>query len=124
MTTIYNAHAGGALPRDVIKIPALAGGAGMIERWFLCKTCDAVFEPRQLKNHEGHKTMKHPTQKPLEVTRRLLKSCLPGENGKVLIPFAGTGSECVVARELGADYIGIEINPDYVQLANGFLAKY
>ena len=26
--TIYNAHKNGALPRDVIKIPALAGGAG------------------------------------------------------------------------------------------------
>jgi len=30
--TIYKAHEGGALPRDVIKIPALAGGAGMSER--------------------------------------------------------------------------------------------
>ena len=26
--TIYNAHESGALPRDVIKIPAIAGGAG------------------------------------------------------------------------------------------------
>jgi site-specific DNA-methyltransferase (adenine-specific) len=30
--TIYKAHEGGALPRDVIKTPALAGGAGMNER--------------------------------------------------------------------------------------------
>jgi site-specific DNA-methyltransferase (adenine-specific) len=119
--TVYKAHEGGALPRDVIKIPALAGGAGMIERWFLCKTCDGVFEPRQLQKHEGHEIMKHPTQKPLEITRRLLKSCLPGKNAQVLIPFAGTGSECVVARELGANYLGIEINPDYVRLAQGFL---
>lgn len=119
--TIYNAHEGGALPRDVIKVPALAGGAGMIERWFLCKTCDKVCEPRQLQKHEGHEIMKHPTQKPLEITRRLLKSCLPKNSGKVLIPFAGTGSECVAARELGAEYVGIEINPDYVRLAQGFL---
>ncbi|MFA6503085.1 MAG: transcriptional repressor LexA [Candidatus Paceibacterota bacterium] len=121
--TIYKAHEGGALPRDVIKTPALAGGAGMVERWFLCKTCNDVYEPRQLRKHEGHDTMKHPTQKPLEITRRLLKSCLPEKEAVVLVPFAGTGSECVVARELGADYIGIEINPDYVQLANGFLKK-
>lgn len=119
--TVYKAHEGGALPRDVIKIPALAGGAGMIERWFLCKTCDDVYEPRQLQKHEGHEIMKHPTQKPLEITRRLLKSCVPEKGAKVLIPFAGTGSECVVARELGADYLGIEINPDYIQLAQGFL---
>ena len=96
----------------------------MIERWFLCKTCDDVCEPRQLQKHEGHEIMKHPTQKPLEITRRLLKSCLPEKDGKVLIPFAGTGSECVVARELDADYLGIEMNPDYVRLANGFLARY
>lgn len=121
--TVYKAHEGGALPRDVIKIPALAGGAGMIERWFLCKTCNGVFEPRQLQKHEGHEIMKHPTQKPLEITRRLLKSCLPERDGRVLIPFAGTGSECVAARELGADYLGIEINPDYVRLANGFLSQ-
>ena len=38
--TTYNAHSRGALPRDVIKIPALAGGAGMSERWFLCRTCN------------------------------------------------------------------------------------
>ena len=122
--TVYKAHEGGALPRDVIKIPALAGGAGMIERWFLCKTCDEVCEPRQLQKHDGHEIMKHPTQKPLEITRRLLKSCLPKKDGTVLVPFAGTGSECVVARELDANYFGIEINPDYVKLANGFLGKY
>jgi len=40
--TIYKAHEAGALPRDVIKVPALAGGAGMAERWFLCKTCNDV----------------------------------------------------------------------------------
>ena len=39
-TTIYNAHSNGALPRDVIKIPALAGGAGRRERHFLCRNCN------------------------------------------------------------------------------------
>ncbi|MDP2649026.1 MAG: transcriptional repressor LexA [bacterium] len=123
-STIYVAHEKGALPRDVLKAPALAGGAGMMERWFLCKTCDAVYAPREIANHRDHNVVKHPTQKPLELTRRLLKSCLPKKGGRVLAPFAGTGSECVVARELGAEYLGIEINPEYVQLADGFLAKY
>ncbi len=121
--TVYAAHEGGALPRDVIKTPALAGGAGMMERWFLCKTCDGVFEPRQLQKHDGHNLIKHPTQKPLDLTRRLLKSCLPEKGARVLVPFAGTGSECVVARELGAYYLGVEINPEYVTLANGILSK-
>jgi len=115
--TVYKAHDGGALPRDVIKIPALAGGAGMNERWFLCKTCDSVCEPRQLKNHEGHDIMKHPTQKPFELSKKLIKSAMPKKDGVVLVPFVGTGSECAATKELGQSYIGFEINPDYVRLA-------
>ena len=121
--TVYKAHEGGALPRDVIKIPALAGGAGMNERWFICKTCDNnVFEPRELKKHAEHEILKHPTQKPLEITRKLIKSAMPNKNGVVLIPFVGTGSECAAAKELGQNYIGFEINPDYVKIAEKTIA--
>lgn len=121
METVYKAHEGGALPRDVIKIPALAGGAGMIERWFLCKTCNGVFEPRELKKHEKHEVIKHPTQKPLEISRKLILSAMPKKDGVVLVPFVGTGSECVAAKELGQSYIGFEINPDYIRIAEKFL---
>ncbi|MEK7082047.1 MAG: site-specific DNA-methyltransferase, partial [Patescibacteria group bacterium] len=123
LETIYKAHEGGALPRDVIKIPALAGGAGMIERWFLCKTCDDVYEPRQLQKHSGHEIMKHPTQKPLELSRKLIKSAAPKKDGVVLVPFVGTGSECVAAKELGQSYIGFEINPDYVRMAEKIIGN-
>lgn len=116
--TIYNAHDKGALPRDVIKVPALAGGAGMTERWFLCKTCGNVYEPKQLKKHIEHSIIKHPTQKPLELSRKLIKSAMPLNGGTVLIPFAGSGSECLVAKELGLSFIGFEINPDYISIAN------
>ncbi len=115
--TVYNAHEGGALPRDVIKIPALAGGAGMNERWFICKTCKNIYEPRKLKEHGKHEIEKHPTQKPLELSRKLIRSAMPNKNGVVLVPFVGTGSECAAAKELGQNYIGFEINPDYVRLA-------
>ena len=116
--TIYKAHAGGALPRDVIKIPALAGGAGMNERWFICKTCDGnVFEPRKLKKHLEHEIIKHPTQKPLEICRKLIKSAMPKKDGVVLVPFVGTGAECAAAKELNQNYIGFEINPDYIKIA-------
>jgi site-specific DNA-methyltransferase (adenine-specific) len=117
LETIYKAHEKGALPRDVIKVAALAGGAGMVERWFLCKTCDDVFEPRQLKNHGGHDIMKHPTQKPLELSKKLIGSAMPKKNGVVLVPFVGTGSECAAAKELGQNYLGFEINPDYIKIA-------
>ncbi len=120
--TIYKAHEGGALPRDVIKIPALAGGAGMNERWFICKNCKRqVFEPRKLKKHANHEIIKHPTQKPLELSKKLVMSAMSKKNGVVLVPFVGTGSECVAAKELGQSYIGFEINPDYIRLAEKYL---
>jgi len=91
--TTYTANPRGALPRDVIKIPALAGGAGMKER------------------------VDHPTQKPLALCERLLLSCKQ-DDGYVLIPFAGSGSECVAAKKLGMPYIGIELNAEYVDIIN------
>ncbi|MCX5782011.1 MAG: transcriptional repressor LexA [Elusimicrobia bacterium] len=119
--TIYKAHENGALPRDVIKIPALAGGAGMSERWFLCNTCNKVFEPRKLKEHLNHEIIKHPTQKPLDLTQKLIKSSMPGKNGIILVPFVGSGSECVVGKRLGLSYLGFEINPAYIKIAEKWL---
>lgn len=116
--TVYRAHRLGALPRDVLKIPALAGGAGAAERWFVCHTCgNRLFPPGEFKSHRGHSVLRHPTQKPMELTRRLIRSRITGRNGKILVPFAGSGSECVVAARMGIGFLGIEINPDYARLA-------
>ena len=38
-------------------------------------------------------------------------------DGAVLDPFAGSGTTCVAAKQLGRKYIGIEINPDYCKIA-------
>lgn len=89
--TTYTAHPDGALPRDVIKIPALAGGAGMNER------------------------VDHPTQKPLILCDKLIRSCMQTD-GYVLIPFAGSGSECVAAKKLNLSFVGIELNSEYIKL--------
>jgi len=91
--TTYVAHKNGALPRDVIKIPALAGGAGKKER------------------------VNHPTQKPLELCTKLIKASM-NKTGETLlvVPFAGSGSECVSAKQMNINFIGYEINPDYVDL--------
>jgi len=37
--------------------------------------------------------------------------------GLVLDPFMGSGTVAVVAEQLGLDWLGIELNPDYVDLA-------
>ena len=41
--------------------------------------------------------------------------CPPG--GVVLDPFFGAGTTGLVANKLGRSYIGIELNPDYVKIA-------
>ena len=121
-TTIYNVNDSGALPRDVIKIPALAGGAGRVERHFMCKTCgNALHNSCELKKHSGHDILQHPTQKPMELTKKLILSRINGNNGRTLIPFAGSGSECVVAKILGIEYLGVELNSEYVEYANKWL---
>ena len=121
--TVYTVNKKGALPRDVIKIPALAGGAGSVERWFLCRNCgNKLFPPFELSNHAEHDVLKHPTQKPMKLTKRLILSRINGQKGKILIPFAGSGSECVVAKQLGVEFLGIELNPEYVAFAKQWLA--
>lgn len=120
--TIYKAHEKGALPRDVIKVPALAGGAGATERWFKCRDCKGkIFPPEQRHEHRHHDIMKHPTQKPMQLTQRLILSRINSKSGRVLIPFAGSGSECVVAQSLGVDWLGIEINREYCDFAREWL---
>lgn len=93
--TTYNAHEKGALPRDVIKVPALAGGAGKKER------------------------VDHPTQKPLNLCDTLIKASINKNSQNLLVvPFAGSGSECVSAKNNCINFIGFEINNDYVKIAN------
>jgi site-specific DNA-methyltransferase (adenine-specific) len=93
--TVYTAHDGGALPRDVIKVAALSGGAGKKER------------------------VDHPTQKPLNLCDTLLKASLnKGIDTLLVVPFAGSGSECVSARKNNINFIGFEINSNYITIAN------
>ena len=121
--TTYKVHENGALPRDVIKIPALAGGLGSKERLFMCRDCgDKLFHPRYKKEHLNHNILQHPTQKPFKLTEKLILSKIEkGVKGSVLIPFSGSGSECVVAKNMGVDFLGIDINNHYVDFSNKWL---
>jgi site-specific DNA-methyltransferase (adenine-specific) len=121
--TVYNAHAKGALPRDVIKVAALAGGAGAKERVFYCKTCDELKKGTKQRNpcrDAEHNLTVHDTQKPMELSVKLLESCKQ-ETGLVFVPFAGTGSECLAALQLGLPFVAADLNEDYVQLTNARL---
>lgn len=45
------------------------------------------------------------------------------KGGIVLDPFIGSGTTAVVARQLGRQFIGIDLNPQYVRLAKNRLLK-
>lgn len=40
------------------------------------------------------------------------------EGGLILDPFMGAGTTALVARKLNRNYIGFELNPDYIKIAN------
>jgi len=121
--TLYNDN-GGALPRDLIEVPALAGGAGRAERWFACRDCGGgARPPNELAKHKNCNVLKHPTQKPMALTKRLIQSRIYGNQGRLLIPFAGSGSECVVAQALGISYLGVEINPEFARFGRSWLKQ-
>jgi len=59
---------------------------------------------------------KHPTQKPLELIERCLRAST-NEGDVVLDPFAGSGSTGVAALALGRRFIGVEIDPEFVDIS-------
>ena len=58
----------------------------------------------------------HPNEKPESLLADLVNSLTrPGE--LILDPFIGSGVTAIVARQLGRDYLGIELNPEYIEIA-------
>ncbi len=64
----------------------------------------------------------HPTQKPLALSRRLVEH-FSDVDDLIVVPFVGSGSECVAAVEVGRHFVGAEINPAYVAIARGRVAN-
>lgn len=56
---------------------------------------------------------KHPTQKPLRLLYRVLQVCTD-EGFTILDPFAGSCTSGIAAKLTGRKFIGIEINPEYL----------
>jgi site-specific DNA-methyltransferase (adenine-specific) len=64
----------------------------------------------------------HPTQKPLALSRRIVRH-FSNQDDVVLVPFVGSGTECVAAVVENRGYIGFELNRAYVAVANGRLQE-
>lgn len=59
---------------------------------------------------------------PQELVEIPLKSGCP-EGGLVLDPFFGSGTTGIVAKKLNRNYLGIELNPEYIKIAENRLYK-
>lgn len=63
----------------------------------------------------------HPTVKPLSVVKDLASRCPKG--GIVFDPFMGSGTTAVACNDLGLNWLGIEINPEYVKIAEDRIVR-
>lgn len=64
----------------------------------------------------------HPTRKDLKVIKYLVKT-LTNEGDLVLDCFMGSGTTGVACKNLGRDFIGIELNPEYFRIAEERIEK-
>ena len=69
----------------------------------------------RLKDENGIKA--HPTQKPLKLIQQVLLTAT-SKGDLVLDPFFGTGTTGIVAKALDRNWIGIEREQKYVDIAN------
>ena len=95
---------------------------------------DGEYKGRAIKNYKDAKA-----QNPSNVKRRVLESikkikvtvgwtdcgCNAGwRPGIVLDPFMGSGTTALVALKNGCDFIGIELNPEYIEMAYRRIKPY
>lgn len=95
---VWTPHPDGRQAGDVWRFPTLAGRRFADER------------------------TEHPTQKPLSLSRRLVEHFSnPGE--MVVVPFVGSGSECVAAVQCGRRFVGTDLNAAYVDIAKSRISE-
>ena len=70
---------------------------------------------------DGKERHGHPATYPMDLATLHILSW-SNEGDVVLDPFVGSGTTCVAAKELGRRFVGIEINPAYVDICARRLA--
>jgi site-specific DNA-methyltransferase (adenine-specific) len=65
----------------------------------------------------------HPSLKPQQFLRQLVKAALPLGKGVILDPFMGSCSTIAAALACGSDSIGLEVNPEFFDMAQRAIPK-
>lgn len=93
-------------------------------RFFYCSKAPVREKEAGLEPAEGaRRGNTHPTVKPLDLMRYLVRLITPPEE-TVLDPFAGSGSTLIAAGLEGRDFVGIELNSDHVRIIQARLAHW
>jgi len=92
------------------------GDDGSASRYFYC--------PKVSKSERHNSAIKntHPTVKPIELMKYLCRLVTP-KGGTVLDPFMGSGSTGMAAKDEGFDFIGIEKEREYYEIAEARIKK-
>jgi len=86
---------------------------------------DGLESPRAGAGRTGGARNHHPTLKPVALTTWLARLIMPPRGGRLLVPFAGAGSEMVGAMRAGwTTIVGIEREAEYVEIARARLHRW
>jgi hypothetical protein len=88
------------------------GDAGGASRFFWCA------KAAKSERGEGND---HTTVKPIKLMEYLCRLTKTPTGGIVLDPFMGSGTTGIAAQNVGRDFIGIELDPHYFEIARGRL---
>ena len=62
----------------------------------------------------------HPCQLPIHLLERII--LMSSDEGDIILdPFSGTGTTALAAKRLGRNYIGLELDPEYVRISENKL---
>lgn len=93
------------------------GDKGEASRFFYCAKTS-----RSERTHKGTIDNSHPTVKPLALMQWLCRLVSTPTGGTILDPFAGSGSTGIAAMKEGLNFVGIEKEEAYAEIARKRLA--
>lgn len=80
-----------------------------------CGTSDVLHFPNKKTKDENGNNI-HDTEKPVDLMKVFVGNSIK-ENSVVLDPFMGVGSTGIACKELDVDFIGIELDSEYFEIA-------
>ncbi len=93
-----------------------AGLDGMAEKFSATMNNGIGHREHDPNDPKAYKRNFHPTVKPIRLMEYLCRLITP-PGGIVLDPFMGSGTTGIAAKRLGFEFLGIELNPEYFEIA-------